>query len=66
MGLRVHEGIHLARFVARTGMELDNAVDQTILAQALREGYLIRDDQTLRATAEGRLRLEALLAALVL
>ncbi|MDE7547638.1 radical SAM family heme chaperone HemW [Acetobacter fabarum] len=66
MGLRVHEGIHLARFAARTGMALDNAVDQNILAQALHEGYLIRNDRTLRATAEGRLRLEALLAALVL
>lgn len=66
MGLRVQEGINLHRFYTRTGLPLDNAVDQNVLAQALDEGYLTRTTDTLRATAEGRLRLEALLAALVL
>ncbi|MFT8419573.1 MAG: radical SAM family heme chaperone HemW [Acetobacter sp.] len=66
MGLRVHEGIDLLRFHARTGMTLDSAVDQSVLAQALHEGYLTRTAHTLAATPEGRLRLEALLAALVL
>ncbi len=66
MGLRVREGIDLQRFHARTGMTLDNAVDQGVLAQALHEGYLTRTTHTVSATPEGRLRLEALLAALVL
>ena len=66
MGLRVHEGIDLRRFHARTGIKLEDAVEQSVLAQALQEGYLNLDTQTLRATPEGRLRLEALLAALVL
>lgn len=66
MGLRVQEGIDLRRFYTRTGMMLDDAVDQPTLTQALAEGYLTRTEQSLRATAEGRVRLEALLAALVL
>ncbi|MBS0965643.1 coproporphyrinogen III oxidase [Acetobacter okinawensis] len=66
MGLRVYEGINLSRFYARTGIKLEDAVDQSVLAQALQEGYLNLSAQTLRATPEGRLRLEALLAALVL
>lgn len=66
MGLRVYEGINLSRFYARTGIRLEDAVDQSVLAQAIQEGYLNLSTQTLRATPEGRLRLEALLAALVL
>ena len=66
MGLRVYEGINLSRFYARTGIRLEDAVDQRVLAQAIQEGYLNLSAQTLRATPEGRLRLEALLAALVL
>ena len=66
MGLRVYEGINLSRFYARTGIRLEDAVDQSVLAQAIQEGYLNLSAQILRATPEGRLRLEALLAALVL
>ncbi|MGV4877476.1 radical SAM family heme chaperone HemW [Acetobacter indonesiensis] len=66
MGLRVTEGLNLDRFAARTGMTLTKATDATILAAALEEGYLEQTATTLHATPEGRLRLEALLHALVL
>ncbi|MCG0993630.1 radical SAM family heme chaperone HemW [Acetobacter indonesiensis] len=66
MGLRVTEGLNLDRFAARTGMTLTEATDATILAAALEEGYLEQTATTLHATPEGRLRLEALLHALVL
>lgn len=66
MGLRVSEGLTLPRFEARTGLTLEQATDPTILAAAIEEGYLQRSATTLRATPEGRLRLEALLHALVL
>ena len=66
MGLRVREGIDPTRFAARTGLPLQDALDATILAAAVEEGYLFHTPQTLRATPEGRLRLEALLGALVL
>ena len=65
MGLRLSEGIEAERFAARTGIDLDDALDPAILRQALEEGYLTHDSGRLRATDEGRKRLDALLAALV-
>ncbi len=66
MGLRLSEGIDAARFAQRTGIGLDAALDPGTLARALEEGYLVRDAAALRATPDGRKRLDALLAALVL
>jgi oxygen-independent coproporphyrinogen-3 oxidase len=66
MGLRLTEGIDAARFAARTGLALDAALDPETLARALEESYLTRTETTLAATHEGRQRLDALLAALVL
>jgi oxygen-independent coproporphyrinogen-3 oxidase len=70
MGLRLTEGIDAARFAARAGMALGDALDANVLEQALEAGYLTQGDSTqgsrrLAATAEGRLRLDALLAQLV-
>ena len=65
MGLRLTEGVDATRFAARTGTSLADALEPAILAQAVEEGYLIDDGAVLRATTEGRLRLDALLAALV-
>ena len=66
MGLRLSEGIDATRFVQRTGIALDAALDPSVYAQALAEDYLTRDNGRLRATAEGRKRLDALLGQLVL
>jgi oxygen-independent coproporphyrinogen-3 oxidase len=65
MGLRLSEGISAARFEARTGIALAAAVDGDILAAAIEAGYMVAAGDRLRATAEGRLRLDALLGALV-
>jgi putative oxygen-independent coproporphyrinogen III oxidase len=65
MGLRLAEGVDTARFAVRTGRALDKALDPDTFARALAAGYLERDAARLRATAEGRKRLDALLAALV-
>jgi oxygen-independent coproporphyrinogen-3 oxidase len=65
MGLRLAEGIDIARFARRTGMPLDAALDAGVLAQAVEAGYLVRDAARLRATPEGRKRLDALLVALL-
>lgn len=64
MGLRLSEGIDAARFAARTGVALAEAVDAPVLGQALEAGYMVRTPTGLAATPEGRLRLDALLAAL--
>ena len=65
MGLRLSEGIAPDRFAARAGIALDQALDASVLRQALDEGYLEWRHDRLCATAAGRLRLDALLAAIV-
>ena len=65
MGLRLTEGIDASRFAARTGMPLDDALDPSVLDQALEADYLTYADGRLAATAEGRLRLDSLLTQLV-
>lgn len=65
MGLRLAEGIDKERFYRRAGVTLDEAVDQEVLRQAEAEGYITRAAGRLAATGEGRLRLDALLPALV-
>ncbi len=65
MGLRLAEGIDEARFAARTGVALGAAIEPAVLEQAIDAGYMTRADGILTATQEGRLRLDSLLAALV-
>ncbi|MBF0861019.1 radical SAM family heme chaperone HemW [Gluconobacter kanchanaburiensis] len=65
MGLRLSEGIDEAAFAARTGRALLNCVDPALLEACIEENYLERNNGILRATGEGRLRLEAILARLV-
>jgi putative oxygen-independent coproporphyrinogen III oxidase len=65
MGLRLTEGVDARRFAVRTGMALSEAVDPEVLAQAIDAGYVTYQDHRLRATTDGRLRLDALLAALL-
>jgi oxygen-independent coproporphyrinogen-3 oxidase len=64
MGLRLTEGIDPARFAARTGVAIMDALDPATLRAALEEGYLEWRDGRLCAMPEGRLRLDPLLAAL--
>jgi putative oxygen-independent coproporphyrinogen III oxidase len=65
MGLRLAEGVDLARFVARTGRTVAESVDAGVLAQCVDAGYAILTPERLVATREGRIRLDSLLAALV-
>ena len=66
MGLRLAEGIELARFAARTGRTLAQSVDEGTLSRCITEGYLTLMPDRLTATREGRIRLDSLLSALVL
>jgi putative oxygen-independent coproporphyrinogen III oxidase len=65
MGLRLSEGIDLARFEARTGRTLAQSVDSDVLTQCIAELYLTLTPDRLVATREGRIRLDSLLSALV-
>ena len=65
MGLRLTEGVELAWFATRTGRSLEQSVDAAVLARCVEEGYLTMTPDRLSATREGRIRLDSLLAALV-
>ena len=64
MGLRLTEGVDSGRFHRRTGVALDDALDQKKLAQLVAEGFVVRDATSLRATDKGRPVLNAVIAAL--
>jgi oxygen-independent coproporphyrinogen-3 oxidase len=66
MGLRLTEGIDLGWFEARTGRTLAQSVDAAMLDRCVEAGYLTVTPRRLIATREGRIRLDPLLAALVL
>jgi oxygen-independent coproporphyrinogen-3 oxidase len=65
MGLRLDEGIARAAFRAETGREFEAALDPGRLADLREAGFLVLDEVGLRATAAGRQRLNAVLAALL-
>ena len=66
MGLRLTEGVDAHAFAHRTGITLEAALDPLILRASLEEGYVAWEDSTLKATASGRRRLDALLPRLLL
>jgi oxygen-independent coproporphyrinogen-3 oxidase len=63
MGLRIAEGISRDRFRARTGRDIEDAFDPARVARL--SEFLVLDEAGLRATTAGRLRLNAVLAALL-
>ena len=64
MGLRLSAGIDAATFEAATGTVLDDALDPKGLRAMVEGGFVERDARGLRATREGLLRLDAVLAKL--
>ena len=65
MGLRLTGGIDAAVFAARTGQQLDAAVDPARLARLADLGFVVSDAAGLRLTPQGRPLLNAVLAELV-
>ena len=65
MGLRLREGVARARLIEETGRDLPDLVDAGALDRLVTGGFLEVDDATVRATHEGRQRLNAVLAALL-
>jgi oxygen-independent coproporphyrinogen-3 oxidase len=65
MGLRLTEGVDPARIEARAGLSFAQVVDAAMLAALLDEDYLEWRQGRLVATDEGRVRLDALLPALL-
>lgn len=65
MGLRLAEGVNRRRFAEQTGGSLESALSARRLADLIDEKFLELDETGLRATADGRQRLNALLAHLL-
>ncbi|MFC5313956.1 radical SAM family heme chaperone HemW [Azospirillum rugosum] len=65
MGLRLREGVARARLIEETGRDLPDLVDARALDRLVSGGFLEVTDATLRATHEGRQRLNAVLGALL-
>ncbi|WP_206338640.1 radical SAM family heme chaperone HemW [Formicincola oecophyllae] len=65
MGLRLREGIQAERFKRHTGQDLWQSVEQAFMEEAVAAGWLVAGPEGLRATAAGRLRLDAILPSLV-
>lgn len=65
MGLRLQSGISRRDFLMRQSLEIEDALEPRRLRRLLDADYLIIDEEGLRATAAGRLRLNAVLAELL-
>jgi coproporphyrinogen III oxidase-like Fe-S oxidoreductase len=65
MGLRLKEGVPVARIEAESAQPFDQALDQARLRRLIDGGFLSLTDDRLAATQSGRQRLDAVLAALV-
>lgn len=65
MGLRLAEGVALDRFPAEAGAPMEEAVDRAALERLAAGGFLVVADGRLRATAEGRQRLNGVLRMLL-
>jgi len=64
-GLRLAQGLERRRFEALAGCELEQVFEARTLRPLLAHGLLTLDEAGLRATGEGRLKLNAVLAALL-
>ncbi len=65
MGLRLVEGVPLARIERVSGLPFEGALDRTVIEDLVEAGYMTLSETTLRATPAGRQRLNAVLSALL-
>ncbi len=65
MGLRLTAGLPRGRFVALIGAAPENVLDRAALDRLAEGGFVENDARGLRATAAGRMRLDAVLGALL-
>lgn len=65
MGLRLKEGVPLARIEAEAALPFTQAIDATRLARLVDGGFLALSGDRLTATKTGRQRLDAVLSALI-
>jgi len=65
MGLRLVEGVPLSRIERESGLPFNQSLDQAVIVDLVEAGYMDLSQTTLRATRDGRQRLNAVLSALL-
>ena len=65
MGLRLKEGIDTKSFKLRCGIELIEAIDLEVLNALIDENYICWDHRRLKTTLTGKIRLNAILEAIL-
>ena len=60
MGLRLRDGVKLEHLSAQGGQDWLGFIDESHLQTAQDEGWIITDDEFMRLSREGMLRLNAL------
>ncbi|MEC9455098.1 MAG: coproporphyrinogen III oxidase, partial [Pseudomonadota bacterium] len=65
MGLRLHDGVDVRRFSARTGLTLSEVTRPGALQRLTEGGFLACDEDTLCATEKGRALLNSVLSELL-
>jgi oxygen-independent coproporphyrinogen-3 oxidase len=65
MGLRLTEGVDLARIEARSGLARDAFVDADAVARLVGQGLLVHEGDRLRVTDDGILLLDSILSEVV-
>lgn len=65
MGLRLTEGIDLARIETRSGLARDAFVDADALARLAGQGLIVQNDERLAVTDDGILLLDSILSEVV-
>jgi len=65
MGLRLYDGVSLKRSEELSGVHAQDMLDFAKIDIAVKEGWLIKDGEKIKATREGMLRLNALLGYII-
>ncbi len=65
MGLRLADGVARAAFLRETACQPEQLLDACRLSELIDGGFLELDTRALRATSDGRARLNAVLARLL-
>ena len=65
MGLRLKDGISPSSIEERTGLSFFNQVDQKKFKTAIQEGWIVEDNDRIRLSRQGMLRLNALISYLL-
>ncbi len=65
MGLRLHEGVNLAKLSQRTGLPINDMIDEQALQKMCSLGFTVNSGDVLKITEKGRPLLDAILPQII-